>query len=924
MMGWPSLFAATSMTRTYFELMRLRQLDEWWHWLLLAIGCVLILAAVTTMYLLDTRGLARGKRWLLLLLRILAFVGLLAFFLDLQKRTEQKLIKNSRFTVLVDTSQSMGIADIQAADSEAKETRIRQVTRAFAESTMLASLREKHDVSLYRFDATNQPVQVAMFSQTGDQAPSDSPTSSLLTERVAEAKQFWTVAFAAFALSILALLSHFIFAQFTRNAEGESWALLVAVFTLIVGLVLVAVSSLRNDVGPLVAMGWAQSTERNSAAKADSQNEADDDAVEIAQEPEPNELDWPQLLEPRGGATRLGDAVRWVLAQESGNPLAGIGVMTDGNSNRGIEIKEAASISKEVEVPLFPIGIASDLPPTNVRFVDVEAPARVYPGDEFRMTGYVQGYGLAGETVNVQMVSRPADVPNGEEVFEADIDVQLGLDGEVIPVPIQVRPEEVGRRVYSLKVGGTNKDPNTSDNEVSVKIRIIDRKSRVLLIAGGPTREYRFLRNMLYRDKDTTVDVLLQTAVDGISQEADEILFDLPREPAELFEYDTIVAFDPEWANFDQSQLELIEQWVAEKAGGLVAIAGPVHMSAWAEDRRAPPQISTIRQLYPVNFNASRVELGRYGSETAWPLEITEDGKTASFLQLSDVAGSEVEESWSQFAGVYGYYPVREVKPAATVFARYSDPQASITDEAPPLIVGQFYGAGRVMFLGTGEFWRLRALDSAYFERFYTKLIRYVSEGRLLRDSNRGLLLVEKDRALRGDSIGIRATVVDEQFQPLRAEAVDVTLRQPDKSTQTIALRRADGVRDGMYTGRFMANQAGDYQLELTLPGEGEPIVLEREVRVKLPNLEIERPQRNDADLQLLASETGGKYYVGIQEAIDGDNPLALTAVSKRRETFLPGTPDRDFQLRLRTWLLAFIVGALFLEWLIRRLSKLA
>ena len=62
MSGLSLLFAATT-SRTYFELMRLRQLDEWWHWLLMAVGCLLVLAAVTTMYLLDTRGMARGKRW---------------------------------------------------------------------------------------------------------------------------------------------------------------------------------------------------------------------------------------------------------------------------------------------------------------------------------------------------------------------------------------------------------------------------------------------------------------------------------------------------------------------------------------------------------------------------------------------------------------------------------------------------------------------------------------------------------------------------------------------------------------------------------------------------------------------------------------------------------------------------------------------
>ena len=40
--------------------------------------------------------------------------------------------------------------------------------------------------------------------------------------------------------------------------------------------------------------------------------------------------------------------------------------------------------------------------------------------------------------------------------------------------------------------------------------------------------------------------------------------------------------------------------------------------------------------------------------------------------------------------------------------------------------------------------------------------------------------------------------------------------------------------------------------------------------------------------------------------------------------TILPGTPDRSFERQLMGWLLGLICGVLCLEWLLRRLSKLA
>ena len=52
----------------------------------------------------------------------------------------------------------------------------------------------------------------------------------------------------------------------------------------------------------------------------------------------------------------------------------------------------------------------------------------------------------------------------------------------------------------------------------------------MLLIASGATRDYRFLRNQLRRDRHVNVDVLLQVSPPGISQDADKILGDFPYE----------------------------------------------------------------------------------------------------------------------------------------------------------------------------------------------------------------------------------------------------------------------------------------------------------------------------------------------------------------------------------------------------------
>jgi len=103
---------------------------------------------------------------------------------------------------------------------------------------------------------------------------------------------------------------------------------------------------------------------------------------------------------------------------------------------------------------------------------------------------------------------------------------------------------------------------------------------------------------------------------------------------------------------------------------------------------------------------------------------------------------------------------------------------------------------------------------------------------------------------------------------------------------------------------------------------------LTRELRVKIPAKETEFPERNDAVLREIADKTSGDYFVGLKAAV-GDSSLDTTSlVTKIRPqdqiTVLPGTPDRSFERQLMGWLLGLICGCLCLEWLLRRLSKLA
>ena len=77
----------------------------------------------------------------------------------------------------------------------------------------------------------------------------------------------------------------------------------------------------------------------------------------------------------------------------------------------------------------------------------------------------------------------------------------------MVSVSFDIEPDEAGTFVYQLRVAAPPDDANPRDNQREAEVDVVDRKTRVLLFASGPMRDYQYLRNQLYRDRTMTVDV---------------------------------------------------------------------------------------------------------------------------------------------------------------------------------------------------------------------------------------------------------------------------------------------------------------------------------------------------------------------------------------------------------------------------------
>jgi len=631
---------------------------------------------------------------------------------------------------------------------------------------------------------------------------------------------------------------------------------------------------------------------------------------------------WSEEIQPGGSETRLGDALRDALKRSREGPLAGVIVVSDGGQNNGVDPLAIADTAADMLVPLYTVGIGSTQPRRNLRIQELSAPSRVYPEDRTTVHGLIHGEGFAGRTVEVELFARSAEAAGGNPDRIGREQITFTTDTEVVPVKFDIEPGEIGRLLLELRVAAPTDDQYARDNRREIEVEVVDTQTRVLLIASGPTREYRFLRNQLRRDRHATVDVWLQSALPGISQDSDRILDDFPLTKEELYSYDCIVAFDPDWTQLDAQQVDLLEAWVAEESGGLIVVAGPIHTASWVQS----PEHIKIRSLYPVEFQRRLTLLddGQYGSDVPWPIDFSRDGQESDFLWLGSTS-DESRSLWSAFEGVFGCYAVKGPKPGARVLGRYSDPDAGISADRPVYIAEQFYGGGRVLYIGSGELWRLRSVDLSYFEVLYTKLIRHVSQGRLLRGSSLGQLQVERDRYSVGEDVVVRAQLSSANREPLSADRVAARMVDPEGNGASLTLT-ADPDRPGNFIGHFDVRREGVYRVELSVPDSPEESLVRR-IQAVLPNLEFEKTRRNEALLSALATRTEGRYYTSLDLALEGNEdvrPLASQIESRAETVTRHGAPDQQFSEQINKSLLAIICGALCCEWLLRRLKRLA
>jgi len=626
---------------------------------------------------------------------------------------------------------------------------------------------------------------------------------------------------------------------------------------------------------------------------------------------------------PVGDSSQLGAGVASVLKTFRGGSLNALVMFTDGVTTKGEDLPSVSRSAARAGVPLYFIGVGDAAEPPDLILSDLRAEEVVHVNDRLVFEARVASKG-PGMPDSVPVVL--TELKDGKKVEVARETVRLDPAGKPVRVRFVHQPKEAGEKTFVVELPVQADESEPGNNRLEHQVYVAEAKRlRVLLVEGYPRYDYRYIKALFERESDAvrgnkSIDLaayLVSAHPDHPKQDRSSI--NRFPTPEELKKFDVVILgdVDPKHLPRSEAVLNSLAKFVKEHGGGLLLLAGekanpyayrdtPLAdvMPVVCDGPPPPPTTETIKEPFSPKLTAAGLSSPVFRFST----DETENG-----------------DIWSRLPPLYWYAKGYRRKLSAEVLAVHRDrpaepqPGAAARDENHPLVLQQFVGAGRVMFIGFDDTWRWRfRQDEVRFNQFWIQTVRSLARGRV------GRVEIRTDRKTYRRDETVRVTVRFPDDAPPPEGPIRVTVdRTPpklaggppaDADTQTIQLAPREGTR-ATFEALVTRTPEGDYTFTLASPTSvrSRP---KAEARILPPPGELDQIHLNEPDLQRAARESRGLYY-----PIDRADRLPEELPSGPRVAL--DQPCEPLSLWNHPALFALFLGLLTAEWVMRKKWRL-
>ncbi len=517
-------------------------------------------------------------------------------------------------------------------------------------------------------------------------------------------------------------------------------------------------------------------------------------------------------------------AIGAVLGYVSETPhLAGVVVASDGGNNAG---PDPVKTAEKLGVPVYTVAVGEEERTLDLGIEKINHPPLAFEGTPMKIEFVVSARGV-GKAKLPLLLSR------GNKKIAAPI-VDFFGDGEQT-VEIELTPDSVGTLTFSAGLPVLAKEEQTKNNRRIFSMRVLKAKLKVLLVAGQPGWNYRFLSEALEENPRLELEGLVYGPGGRPLYHAS------PLSSRNLDGYDVFIFSDFRPGLFSGIETRLASA-VRDKGKGAFFLLGPEFLG-----EPLPP---ALQELLPFDFKK------RWAS-AAGPvgdLDLTSEGEAQPATRLlSDP--SELGRIWKNLPPLEGVITSGLPPASGTVLAT-----VTVTNEGErcPALAVKNFGRGRVMASAVFPLWKWYFLplgtssEDTTFAWFVNQGAGWLAGSE---EEDRFNLATDKPVYQSGEEINFSATAFDEGRKPF--EGLDVKVRL--KGEEELLLYE-EAV--GQYAGRKRVVAPGSYEAKAEFSRAGKKAgEAKSKFIVEELSLEDQAVSYNPTLLQKMADVSGGESY---------------------------------------------------------------
>ncbi|MCY2983993.1 MAG: VWA domain-containing protein [Planctomycetota bacterium] len=578
--------------------------------------------------------------------------------------------------------------------------------------------------------------------------------------------------------------------------------------------------------------------------------------------------------------------------------IAAVVLISDGQSNSGVSIGDAAQKYAIEKTPIFAIGVGNEREPADLGIVTVEHSQRVYRSDRLRGKVTIKERMPAGVQYRISIThldklifskalfsldsgtrSVEFDIPGEPLVDRAKENLPAGSEYSTVPIDLR------------FEIEGGEPEITLENNAFSSSLWGVNRKNKVLVMDRRGGWELRYIKNAMERDAawESTVAIGRSTG----SQES------FPKTRVELFEHDLIVTTLDTARELSEEQQVWLTDFVSVSGGGLVILDSK-------RERGASADHSQLSSLLPVTM------LDQPMDTSSSSLKLTPAAKNQAAFQLA-AGDSQNDSTWSQMPAPKSIRAVA-LAPGAEAMVELSNTVSNKTTQ--PLVATKLFGQGRVIYFAADESWRWRMnVADLYHQRFWNQIATWCMRAPFAMSD----AFASLDSGARlynpSSTITVRAKLKQNDAQPLENATVQAILERDGERYASFPLASEVDAR-GFYRTTFGPLPQGDYRVRLEVAGvPSDALSLSTQFVVQPPvNLEMQMLASNGEALRQAATLTGGEFaYLDSADAIT--DKLKQFRQGKMIET-------QTLLWQSFPWF-ATIIGLLAAEWYLRKRAGL-